>query len=93
MQKNTEYNPDSVKRLTTRLYRRAVFVMVLWPVIGILVGAFVGLEVAGNLAAVIGAVVGAFVGYLIGSTRRLYYHVQANNTLCLKQIEENTRAK
>ena len=93
MQKNTEYNPEAVQRLTRRLHRQAAFVMVLWPVIGILVGVFGGLEIAGNFAAVIGAVVGAFLGYLIGSMRCLYYNVQAQNALCLKRIEENTRAR
>ena len=88
---NIEYNSDALQRLTTRLRRRGVFVMVLWPVIGILAGAYVGLEIAGNLSAVIGAVVGTFLGYLIGSMRSPYYNVQATNALCLTQIEENTR--
>lgn len=93
MQKNAEYNSDALARLTRRLRRRAVFVMVLWPAIGILAGAYSGLGNAGNLGAVIGAVVGAFLGYLIGSMRFLYYNVQAMNALCLKQIEENTRTR
>jgi hypothetical protein len=93
MQKNTEYSPDTVQRLATRLHRRAVFVTVLWPVIGILAGVFTGLEIAGNVAPVVGAVIGTVVGYLIGSMRCLYYSVQAQKALCLKQIEENTRTK
>lgn len=93
MQKTIEYSSDALQRLASRLRRRAVFVMVLWLVIGILAGAYVGRGNAGNLGAVIGAVVGAFVGYLIGSMRFLYYNVQATNALCLKRIEENTRTR
>ncbi len=91
MQKDTEYNSDALQRLTGRLRRRAVLVVVLWPIIGVVAGAYVGLGNGGNLAAVIGAVLGAFLGYLIGSMRSLYYNVQAMNLLCLKRIEENTR--
>ncbi|GEM_PF-5323451 len=93
MQKDTEYKSDALVRLTTRLRRRAVFVVVLWSVIGVLAGAYVGRGDAGNRGAVIGAIVGAFLGYLIGSMRALYYNVQAMNALCLMQIEENTRTK
>lgn len=93
MQKTTEYDPDALERLTRRLRRRAVFVVALWLVIGVLAGAYVGYGNFGYRGAIIGAVVGAFVGYLIGSMRSLYYHVQAANALCLKQIEENTRAR
>lgn len=93
MQKTTEYNCDALQRLATRLRRRALLVMVLWPVIGVLAGAYVGLDIAGNLSTVIGAVVGTYLGYLIGSMRSLYYNALAINALCLKQIEENTRSR
>ena len=93
MQRTIEYNSDALQRLTSRLRRRAIFVVALWPVIGILAGAYVGYGNAGNLGAVIGAAVGAFLGYLIGSMRSLYYNVQAMNALCLKRIEENTGTK
>lgn len=95
MRKNTEYDSGVVVRLAARLRRRAVFVVVLWLVIGIGAGAYVGREIVddSNLASVISAAVGAFIGYLIGSMRALYYNVQATNALCLKQIEENTRSR
>lgn len=93
MQETIEYNPDVLQRLVSRLRWRAVFVMVLWPVIGVFAGAYLGLENGASLGAVVGAVVGAFIGYLIGSMRALYYRVQATNILCLKRIEENTRTR
>jgi hypothetical protein len=95
MQKNTEYDSDALVRLTARLRRRAVFVVVLWLVIGTGAGVYVGFEITNgsDLIAVMGAAAGAFIGYLIGSMRALYYNVQATNALCLKRIEENTRTR
>ena len=91
MEKNTEYNSDSVVRLVRRLRRKAVFIILLWPIIGVLVGVYLGNNNGGKLAIVIGGIMGAFVGYLIGSMRYLYYNTQAMSLLCLKRIEENTR--
>ena len=93
MQKRMEYNSHVLQSLARRLRRRAVFVMALWPIMGILAGAYIGFENTGNVTEVTGAAVGAFVGYLVGSMRSLYYNVQSMNALCLKQIEENTRIR
>ena len=91
MPKNSQHYPDAVDRLTARLHRRALIVTVIWPVIGFLAGGLSGLELGGNVTAAIGAVAGVMAGCLIGSMRSLYYHVQAQHLVCLKQIEENTR--
>ena len=93
MPQEIEYSPQALQRLTTRLRRRAIFVLVLWLIIGVLVGAYIGFGNGGRLAAVIGAAAGTLLGYLIGSMRSFYYNVQAMNALCLGRIVENTRTR
>lgn len=90
MNKNTEYDPDAVHRLAGRLRRRAMLVLALWPVAGLVIGMIL---LGPGLNGAIGAVVGSVLGYVIGSMRALHYDVQAQNALCLKRIEENTRPR
>ena len=87
------YDPDSVQKLVVRLNRRAIFVLLFWPLIGILIGGFAGREFSGNLAAVIGAVVGGYFGYLFGSARSIYYKIQVQTMLWQKRIEELIRTR
>ena len=93
MPHNIQYDPDAVQKLAVRLYRRATFALVFWPLIGLLGGGFAGREIAGNLVAVIGAIVGAYLGYLFGSMRSMNYKVQAQTVLWQKRLEEHVRTK
>ncbi len=90
---NIQYDPDTVQKLAERLYRRATFVLVFWPLIGLLGGGLAGRETAGNLGAVIGAIVGAYLGYLFGSMRSMNYKVKAQTVLWQKRLEEHMRSK
>ena len=84
-----QYDPDAVRKLVVRLYRRAHFVLVLWPIIGALIGWLAGREVVGDLAVVIGAA----LGYLLGSRYSIHYKVHAQTLLWQKRLEEHARTK
>jgi len=98
MHENIQYDQVAIHNLAKRLYRRSVFVLGLYPVIGVLGFGFAMYETAGyelgeRLATVIGAAVGAFLGYLFGTFRSMRLKIQAQTALCLERIEENTRPK
>jgi len=83
-----QYNLDAVQTMVVRLNRRAIFVLVFWPLIGIVIGGIAGHEYSGDLVAVIGGAVGGYFGYLFGSMRSLHYKVQAQTVLWQKRVEE-----
>ncbi len=93
MHKDIQYDPAVIGLLAKRLYRRAVFVLVFWPVIGVLAFGVNGYNDGGAPGAALGAAVGALLGYLFGTLRSMTLKARAQNALCLAKIEENTRAK
>ena len=88
-----QYNPEVVQKLITRLGRRAIFVLLFWPLIGVVGGAYAGYEFFGDFHAVVGAIVGGYLGYLLGSMCSLRYKVQVQTLLWQKRIEELLRSR
>ena len=93
MHESIQYDPVAIHKLAKRLYRRSVFVLVFYPVIGVLVLALNGYNSGYKHGAVIGAAAGALLGYLFGTLRSMRLKVHAQTVLCLERIEANTRAK
>ncbi len=98
MHESIQYDQVAIHKLAKRLYRRSVFVLGLYPIIGVLGFGFAMYEIAGyelgeKLATIIGASVGAFLGYLFGTFRSMRLRIHAQTVLCLERIEENTRPK
>lgn len=100
-----KYEPEIIQKFATKLYSRANSIVGTWTlglglvflILGVLVGASVKDASAFKDAALIptgalvGLVVGLIVGYTIGSSRAFVLKLQAQQALCMVQIEANAR--
>lgn len=93
MNKCIEYDPDGIRKLAARLYRRSTFVLYFWPVLfGVFgFGASQNNDHLPSKLISIGIII--VLGYLFGTLRSMMLRAQAQTLLCQMQIEENTRAE
>lgn len=89
-----EYNPDIIQQFAQRLYNKAHWLELSYCLVGLALGfiapaLFASQSPGGSLF--IGAAIGGFVGYQIGAGAGLRYRIEAQQALCLAQIEKNTR--
>lgn len=92
-----QYDPSVIHKFAQRLYDRALLSTIAWAIGGVVIVGIAGKAMSvslnvndGSLTAV-SAVVGLVVGLMIGSHRSFMLKLQAQQALCLLQIEMNTR--
>lgn len=96
----TQYDPQILQRYADKLYSRANGIIRSWTLAGLIAGAVGGWFVekaidTGSAAVVLGAtaVLGAVVGYMMGPSRAFLLKLTAQQALCYRQIELNTRPR
>ncbi|MCC6320487.1 MAG: hypothetical protein IT438_03505 [Phycisphaerales bacterium] len=94
----TRYDPAVLQKFANRLYSRANTIIALCTLVGLALGAVGGFVLessikTGSSAGVAGACafVTAAVGYLVGAQRAFMLKFRAQEALCQRQIELNTR--
>jgi sulfite exporter TauE/SafE len=95
-----QYDPQILQTFANKLYSRANGIIAAWTLIGVIAGGVggVALESAirtGNAAVIAAgaAVLCGVLGFAIGSSRAFLLKLQAQQALCQRQIELNTRPK
>ena len=94
---STPYNPLIIQSFADRLYAQAGAIVLRSVLLGVLLGVgvcAVGVLVGPSELVLVGVVVtvlGAIVGWLVGDSRAYLLRLQAQQALCLLQIEINTR--
>lgn len=95
-----EYDPQILQTFANKLYARANGITASWTVVGAIVGGVAGVAVHVALEsrspvsiAVAASVLSGVAGYVIGSSRAFVLKLQAQQALCQRQIELNTRPK
>jgi hypothetical protein len=92
-----QYDPTVIHKFAQRLYDRALLSTIAWAIGGVVIVGVAGkamsvsLNVTDGSLTAVGAVVGLVIGFLIGSHRSFMLKLQAQQALCLLQIEMNTR--
>lgn len=96
-----QYDEGVVQQFAELLYKKAKSIETIHSILGILIGLFampalLGMLGSGSEDAVkVGMVLGILFGFLfgrhIGASKSLQYRVEAQQALCLAQIERNTR--
>ncbi|MFZ2875057.1 MAG: hypothetical protein WAZ94_11320 [Phycisphaerales bacterium] len=96
----TQYDSQILQKFADKLYARANGIIVAWTLIGLIAGgvggAFIESAVrTGNGVVIIAvaAVLCAILGFAMGSSRAFLLKLQAQQALCQRQIELNTRPK
>ncbi len=94
----TQYDPTILQTFANRLYARANSIIAAYALFGIVLGSIGGWYVStltsgsGPLVIALLAILFGAMGYTIGSGRAFMLKFQAQQALCQRQIEANTRA-
>lgn len=90
-----EYDKKVIEQFAEKLYKRANSTIISYAFLGLLIGLFMGLAVFATtkhgLYSLLSFSVITFIGYTIGSDKAFNLKFQAQEALCLAQIETNTR--
>lgn len=92
------YDADILREYASRLYSRAVFIQVAYTFFGGVIGLVGGIaaqssmRVADNVVFGLAAIA-ALIGFAWSRERAFMLRLEAQQTLCHVQIEENTRAR
>jgi hypothetical protein len=85
------YDPKVIQECADSLYSRAESAVIGLTIVGFLVGfvvAFLSHELLYSLGA---AFIGGFAGYLFGKDKATQFRLQAQQALCLVEIESNSQ--
>ncbi|HRP63652.1 MAG TPA: hypothetical protein PK400_10190 [Phycisphaerales bacterium] len=97
------YDPQILQQFANLLYRKALTIIVVFTVLGVLIGLIVAGLIGRPLAEVIGiaesaivvqavfVIVAGYIGLAIGRAIAFWYKLWAQTVLCQKEIEANTR--
>lgn len=99
------YDPNVLQKYASILYRKAATIIIAFTLLGLIAGLAVGLTCSEALARSVQqpdatslitgiiVIVLAYIGYSVGASRAFFYKLQAQLTLCQRQIESNTSRK
>jgi hypothetical protein len=92
------YDDQVLQKFAEKLYARANSIIAAWSLVGLIAagvgGAFIvmALDSSSRLEIIaIAAVLGAIFGFVMGSSKAFLLKLQAQQALCQRQIELNTR--
>ena len=99
---DVKYDPQIIQKFVNSIYKKANSLIRVWTLIGVVVGIPVG-SIIGDFIALKyrvsdtaglagGIVFCAAVGFVVGSSKAFSLKFNAQMLMCLKQIEENTKA-
>jgi len=88
---SVDYDPKVLKKHSKNLYWSADLTTIIFPVLGIIVGGSVGYGMFKLVGAAAGAAIGGYAGLRYGDNQATQMRSQAQTSLCMAQIEENTR--
>lgn len=104
--KQIEYDSDTMEQYSHHKYRAARIHSIAWPALGLAVGGALGLGLFKYLiikgivtnigdyslgSALLGGAIGGFIGFRYGRGKSIALRVQAQNALCMTEIEKNMR--
>ena len=91
---SVQYDKSVIQTFADRLYKKADSIQAIYSLVGFFAGC-VGIgffiDEVHVLWTVSGGIIGTYIGQQIGAGVGLKYRIDAQNALCLAQIEENTR--
>ena len=90
-----DYDRSVIVQFADRLYRRARSTVAFYTFLGIILGLFVGFGLAAMaknpILIVAGIAIVGVLGFSFGTEKAFQFRLQAQQALCLAQIEANTR--
>jgi uncharacterized protein YacL len=92
------YDASIIQKFADNLYKKANQIIIIYSVFGFSIGVLISVGIGRFIESmpilyVIVSVFMALFGFAAGRERSFSLKLQAQNALCLKQIEENTRGK